>query len=116
MAGEVQVSYPVSGSLSLGYVIYSADSGGLAYTNSEAWATYGTLTFGSFFRAFANSHGGTYYYSNFPQSLPAGVYNLVLYDFFLGGFPNPGQGNGQIQWVGSVSGSRYVASYSLVAT
>lgn len=119
MAGEVQFHYRTSGSLFLGYVIFSVNSGGLAFnTPAETWDVYDSLPFSSFFNSFQGGmlQGGNYYVADFPQAIVAGSYNLLAIDLLLGGYLNPGQGTGQIQWAGTLSGSRVVTSYSMLST
>lgn len=124
MGGEVQVAYRSGANLRV--VVFPANSGGMAWAlagldnHTGDFIDYdlgsiGTYAMPTIFSGGMPSQGGTLYYTDFPQGIPAGVYNVQLFDTGIGsGLNNPGQGQGQIQWAGDSSGNRYVASYSLV--
>jgi hypothetical protein len=119
MSAEIAVSYRSGADLRV--IVFSANSGSLAwaglfFTNYAA-GSLASFAIPPIASGGMASHGGTFYYTDFPQGIPAGLYNVVLIDTGLGsGKNNPGQGTGQIQWAGDASGSRFVMPLSQVAT
>lgn len=119
MAGELQIGYRSGASLVC--VVFSADSGGLAWRSQIAPAAFipfqsGVLTDFAFPPLNMSNQGGVYYYADMPQDIPTGAYNVVVYDLGLGNTSiNPGQGTGRIEWTGN-SGSRFIPSYSNLVT